>query len=422
MARGKHQQCSHAAPSPGLEIDEVQAIVGEDRYLEYAPSGGFNNQRRSLLHGMMMAFALNRTLLVAPPLSHREGPRYGSCPSHIRSPATLEKSYVQSARKANVDNFAKAKKFLKTKQGPAASMRRILSFNASVVPTVDWTTVFLNDEEDVVDAVTSLYDCSNTIWTFGEKKSCRTPDWGRRGSCKCRTIQKDLATKKPLLRVGGVFKNLDVASFEALYGRKLFQDHFLRASLEYSVPFEVLVTKLVPARGHYAALHIRGADGDFQRRIDSTLDRGFRDLAHQLQSTRGSIPYHIMPLFLATDLSVPLLRKNGVFKRGIELINQVIAPREVRVLAQADLLKRHHLKDTPTALHDAALTSWSPEEAAFLAGSPELDMHLDVLLCASARLAFSGTAGSSMSSSIRNLRKFRISASARSGRSTIVNY
>jgi len=43
-------------------------------------------------------------------------------------------------------------------------------------------------------------------------------------------------------------------------------------------------------------------------------------------------------------------------------------------------------------------------------------MHLDLLLCASARLAFAGTAGSSVSSSVRTLRKFLLAEDKAAGR------
>ena len=59
-----HQACSRSGPATPIQISRGAAIT--ERYLEYAAHGGFNNQRRNLFHALLMAHALNRTLLLPP--------------------------------------------------------------------------------------------------------------------------------------------------------------------------------------------------------------------------------------------------------------------------------------------------------------------------------------------------------------------
>ena len=56
----------------------------------------------------------------------------------------------------------------------------------------------------------------------------------------------------------------------------------------------------------------------------------------------------------------------------------------------------------------AAVAAATPglEDGRAVAATPDLEMHLDLLLCAGAGLGFGGSTGSSVSSSVRTLRRF----------------
>ena len=47
-----HQACSRSGPATPSNF---RGDTIDERYLEYAAHGGFNNQRRNLFHGLLMA-------------------------------------------------------------------------------------------------------------------------------------------------------------------------------------------------------------------------------------------------------------------------------------------------------------------------------------------------------------------------------
>jgi len=454
MSSRHSHACASSPPKRPLRFGTEALRHDDDFFLEYAPSGGFNNQRRNLLHGLMIAYTLNRTLLVAPPFSHADGPKYGSCPGHVRSPETLQASFVSAAVKSERDAAAKARKYYNRRsrheKAPpgASSLHRILSLNATRhlgVRTRDWTAEVVlpssssrdggggggedassSSKQRVASSAFSLYDCTNTIWSFEDriKRPCGSPEYGARGGCKCLSLRETLPKDVALLRFGSTFKGIDMRSFDRAFKKVASQEPFLRASVEYAEPFNLLASRVMPGSsnenalvGDYAAFHVRGGDGDFSRRVDSTLSRGFRELARQLREHNETT----LPLFVATDLSQSALKAKASFKRGLaSLVALTPSLEHVRVLTRRDLLPPK--TSASQALYEAALEVWgSQQDAAFLAAAPELEMHLDVVLCASARLAYVGTSGSSMSSTIRNLRKFRIKDAAAAKKKLLVH-
>ena len=112
-----HQACSRSGPATPIQISRGATI--DERYLEYAAHGGFNNQRRNLFHGLLMAHALNRVLLLPPALSHRAAPHYGQCPSHVAPPSAILERFEKAAV-----NAEKAASIKKPQDLPSASLRR----------------------------------------------------------------------------------------------------------------------------------------------------------------------------------------------------------------------------------------------------------------------------------------------------------
>ena len=110
-----HQACSRSGPATPIQISRGDTI--NERYLEYAAHGGFNNQRRNLFHGLLMAHALNRVLLLPPALSHRAAPHYGQCPSHVAPPSAILERFEKAAV-----NAEKAASIKKPQDLPSASL------------------------------------------------------------------------------------------------------------------------------------------------------------------------------------------------------------------------------------------------------------------------------------------------------------
>lgn len=328
---GRHGHCvsSKSAPAP----THTTALAPEGtRLLEYAAHGGFNNQRRCLFNALLLGHALNRTVVLAPVLTHNKV-GYGSCP-HVRSPDSLRKVAVS---------------------GP--SLRLLLRLeNVSEGKTV------------IVRALDSQYDCSNTVWSFANKKCHRNVH---------------IFDKAPtLLRWGSTFKGYDLGSFDKAHPG--VRSRLLRATLEYTEPME----RAVQINATYAAVHLRGSDGEFKRRFETSIARAFRQLSHLEKPL----------VFVASDISLTTLRRKKVFRDGVKSL-------QAKIFSLKDVLKH---KSASKRVYEAALQcDWPEKRAKALAKTPELELHLDFLLAANAQLGFAGTSGSSFSSSVRNLRKFK---------------
>ena len=420
--------CSSKVSSTPLSTTGSPAPAGE-RYLEYAAHGGFNNQRRNLFHALLMAHALNRTLLLPPALSHRLSPHYGQCPSHVAPPdATLKRFEAAAAHQEAIA----AKRERRKAPGPlaSASLSRLLDLSnvTDLVRVAD-----LARHDATTASATVKYDCSNTIWTFQSltpkplKKECRARDgWRSRGGCACRDVRKTLKNVDfPLLRVGSTFKGFDTDPVR--YRPDVLR--LQRATLTYAAPFlavtRAAVRSFAPSLAKhstgetfdYAALHLRGGDGEFKRRFSQTVGRGMKDLLAQYEAARKRRvgPQHLpVTLYVASDVT---FKKHRAFRDGLGALEAAArahagggdrgAP-AVRVVALRDVVKDAYV----------ALAAATPglEDGRALAALPDVEMHLDLLLCARARLAFAGTAGSSVSSSIRTLRRFLLDDDARAAR------
>ena len=289
--------CSSKVSSTPLSTTGSPAPAGE-RYLEYAAHGGFNNQRRNLFHALLMAHALNRTLLLPPALSHRLSPHYGQCPSHVAPPdATLKRFEAAAAHQEAIA----AKRERRKAPGPlaSASLSRLLDLS-NVTDLVRVADLARHDASTA--SATVKYDCSNTIWTFQSltpkplKKECRARDgWRSRGGCACRDVRKTLKNVDfPLLRVGSTFKGFDTDPVR--YRPDVLR--LQRATLTYAAPFlavtRAAVRSFAPALAKhstgetydYASLHLRGGDGEFKRRFSQTVGRGMKDLLAQYEAAR----------------------------------------------------------------------------------------------------------------------------------------
>ena len=290
--------CSSKVSSTPLSTTGSPTAGTGERYLEYAAHGGFNNQRRNLFHALLMAHALNRTLLLPPALSHRLSPHYGQCPSHVAPPdATLKRFEAAAAHQEAIA----AKRERRKAPGPlaSASLSRLLDLS-NVTDLVRVADLARYDTSQA--SATVKYDCSNTIWTFQSltpkplKKECRARDgWRSRGGCACRDVRKTLKNVDfPLLRVGSTFKGFDTDPVR--YRPDVLR--LQRATLTYAAPFlavtRAAVRSFAPSlakRGtgetyDYAALHLRGGDGEFKRRFSQTVGRGMKDLLAQYEAAR----------------------------------------------------------------------------------------------------------------------------------------
>lgn len=381
--------------SQAVKIEKIIGTASREQFLEYSAHGGFNNQRRCLFHALLVAYAVNRTLVVPPALSHRSTQHYGSCPTSVKSPDATRSRFENTVR--SVVNFR-------------PSLRQVVSIDGAGVRLMDYAKVF--EGSNVLSAAALRYDCTNTIWTFGARsKGCRTTSYGSpRGGCACRSVLETIGTRsEPIVRLGSIFKGVDLASFDQKYG-KATRERFLQATLNYSLPFASVaepatcsVDGTIKNRnfntsqcGNYAAVHIRGSDGDFRNRVDSSISRALRDVAARAPDARA--------LYVASDISLSVISRRSAFKEGMKRFAGVPS-----VVSLKQVLKTTPMRAISAA---AAALGFDKSEAKKFANTPDLDMHLDILIAANARLAFAGTAGSSMSTAISTLRNFNLGATA----------
>ena len=80
--------------------------------------------------------------------------------------------------------------------------------------------------------------------------------------------------------------------------------------------------------------------------------------------------------------------------------------------ASGEAISVSYLRKVIPDAQKAVAASATPQDGRLLAHAPDLDMHLDPIDLRAALLGFGGTAGSSVSSSIRTLRKYHISDDA----------
>ena len=398
-----HQACSRAGPTNAIQTSAGSAAT--ERYLEYAAHGGFNNQRRNLFHGLLMAHALNRVLLIPPALSHRAAPHYGQCPSHVAPPAAILDRFEKAA--LNAERAASTKK-RRPQELPSASLRRLLNVSAvsDLVRVEDLGAV----DTSALSSALVEYDCTNTIWTFKARSggACRARDgWRARGACQCRDVSKTLGrVSQPLLRVGSTFKGFDTDPIRS----EAWVARLQRASLTYADPL-LAVTRdashKFARRWVYVALHLRGGDGEFRRRFPQTVRNAFKELitSYLVGRKKRTQPEVLpLPLYVASDTSYKSSRE---FRDGLARLAAVV--RKEAGGAGGEAVSVAYLKKVvPDPGAAVAAASATPHDGRLLAHVPDLDMHVDLLLCANALLGFGGTAGSSVSSSIRTLRKFHL--------------
>jgi hypothetical protein len=395
-----HQACSRSGPATPIQISRGDTI--HERYLEYAAHGGFNNQRRNLFHGLLMAHVLKRVLLLPPALSHRAAPHYGQCPSHVAPPSAILERFEKAAL-----NAEKAASIKKPQDLPSASLRRLLNFTQveDLVKVEDLGAVATS----TIASALVKYDCTNTIWTFSPQSSCRARDgWRARGACKCRDVSKTLgAVAQPLLRIGSTFKGFDTDPIRStVWGARL-----QRATLTYTDPMLAVArhasAKFAPNR-NYVALHLRGGDGEFRRRFHQTVRNAFKELitSYLARRKKATAPEVLpVPLYVASDTSY---RSSREFREGLARLAAVV--RKESNGASGEAISVSYLRKViPDAQKAVVAASKTPQDGRLLAHAPDLEMHLDLLICAHALLGFGGTAGSSVSSSIRTLRKYHLS-------------
>ncbi len=398
-----HQACSRSGPATPIQISRGATI--DERYLEYAAHGGFNNQRRNLFHGLLMAHALNRVLLLPPALSHRAAPHYGQCPSHVAPPSAILERFEKAAV-----NAEKAASIKKPQDLPSASLRRLLNFTqvADLVQVEDLGAV----STSTIASALVRYDCTNTIWTFTSSNGgCRARDgWRARGACRCRDVSKTLGSiQQPLLRIGSTFKGFDTDPIRStVWGARL-----QRATLTYTDPM-LDVARHASAKfarnRNYVALHLRGGDGEFRRRFHQTVRNAFKELitSYLARRKKTTAPEVLpVPLYVASDTSY---RSSREFREGLARLAAVVR-KEAGTAGEA-ISVSYLRKVIPDAQKAVVAASATPQDGRLLAHAPDLDMHLDLLICARALLGFGGTAGSSVSSSIRTLRKYHLADDA----------
>ena len=96
-----------------------------------------------------------------------------------------------------------------------------------------------------------------------------------------------------------------------------------------------------------------------------------------------------VPLYVASDTSY---RSSREFREGLARLAAVV--RKESNGASGEAISVSYLRKViPDAQKAVVAASATPQDGRLLAHAPDLDMHLDLLICAHALLGFGGTAG-----------------------------
>jgi hypothetical protein len=152
---------------------------------------------------------------------------------------------------------------------------------------------------------------------------------------------------------------------------------------------------------------LRGGDGEFRRRFHQTVRNAFKELitSYLARRKKATAPEVLpVPLYVASDTSY---RSSREFREGLARLAAVVR-KEAGGAGGEAITVSYLRKVIPDAQKAVVAASDTAQNGRLLAHAPDLEMHLDLLLCAHALLGFGGTAGSSVSSSIRTLRKYHL--------------
>ena len=159
---------------------------------------------------------------------------------------------------------------------------------------------------------------------------------------------------------------------------------------------------------NYVALHLRGGDGEFRRRFHQTVRNAFKEVDYVVPraAEEGDRAPKYYPCLYMSRRTRPI-KSSREFREGLARLAAVV--RKESNGASGEAISVSYLRKViPDAQKAVVAASKTPQNGRLLAHAPDLDMHLDLLICAHALLGFGGTAGSSVSSSIRTLRKYRM--------------
>lgn len=347
-------------------------------FLEYISHSGFCNQQIAYTHALFLAYALNRTLL-SPPLLPHFALAYGHCDG-----------------RHNLDSIrTKFKKLMKIhKKG--ATMSRVLNSESvgDLVSIIDYSKWHSTHLPGTYSKLLMPWDCYNNIWVESAVISQAKCSFNKSRTAKECRVLKELGVQVAnitLLSWGSTYSGFEPGAFGI---DKITENRLRYSALEYTSTLRIAAEAISKHLQSYFAVHIRGGDHHFEAEVDETIESILRLAVDHINQ---ELEFHEicsnLTMYVATDIDER--RKINISNRAKQIFACPV-----------------HVAFLDTLLPNGAqkFVSMVPALDAFsMSKIEDLELHLDMLICASAPLFFIGTARSTVSASISQLRAARLS-------------
>lgn len=417
----------------------------------YAPHSGFSNQLSEFKNAVLMAFILNRTLVVPPVLDHH-AVALGSCPKfRVLSGNELRLSVwnhvfelIRGLRYVSMSDIIDLSKVMSDSSVRVIDFREFVSkwcsmnmdFACSRYSEVQ-SSLFKSSTQcgsalsgydgNVPDCIYAVEDdCRTTVWTYqndGEDgmldlfqpdeqlKKRKNISFIRRRKDVYKTLGPDSkAGSATVLVFGSLFTAPYKGSESYIDIHEAPRDKRVQSLLEKIefLPFNPEITSagkefsLQTIKSPFLCAQLRLLDGQFKNHWKST----FTGLKEKLESLKqkGPLPVHI---FVMTDL--PLGNWTGSYlgdlardSRNFKLFTLTEENELVRKTATKLVTARQRPKFQSSFKN---LDELKPCDSQTL---PDLRLYIEESVCGCASLGFVGTTGSTIAESIELTRKHRV--------------
>lgn len=387
------------------------------KYIKYAATSGWANQLKSMEHAFWIAHATNRVLILPPAQYHHDVIQFSF------SGRNMDQVYRKLVDKC-------------------APMTRILDFNWTMVQVIDYTDYLKRRERQKlslserrlikdlpakrssthrmdIDGDNGFFNCANTRFTNNKSLhlhevtniTCQDHLGLNDGEPKTFTYRHIATALEP-------YDSYQVWTFQFIFPESLFDTDSMEPAFQvhYRPIIQQAALKLKhswPGK-HYAAVHIRSADGPFKtQNWDHVFPKSLEIVKESIQDyhkehvldklpvgSRSAQPLTNYTLLIISD-SEELNKRTNVTKKN----KPALLGKWLRYEAQ---LERDLLREYNIVLHKRTKASYRlvVEELRQQTSSREADVYLDQQLAACADLGFGhATPGSSFQQLILSMRQ-----------------
>eukprot|EP00252_Welwitschia_mirabilis_P018126 TRINITY_DN40341_c0_g1_i1.p1 TRINITY_DN40341_c0_g1~~TRINITY_DN40341_c0_g1_i1.p1 ORF type:complete len:514 (-),score=48.47 TRINITY_DN40341_c0_g1_i1:10-1551(-) len=445
-------QCNSAAEA-GLPKGE--------KYMWYAPHSGFNNQIGELKNALLIAGILNRTLIIPPVLDHH-AIALGSCPKfRVRNASEIRTAVwdhitqlIQERRYVSIADIIDLSAITSSSLVKIIDFRTFVSLwchfdiglscsgelchnlasrngksNSSGNCRGLITAVRPDLPSDCVYSVKE--DCRTAVWTFRKEDDNELdkfqPDDNLRKKKKINYVRRRRNVEKAL-GPGSVADRATILLFGSLFSAP-YKGSQLLIDVDRSVKDERLVRilqaidflpftpEIINAAKKYAKENIkkpflcaqlRLLDGQFKNHWNGT----FSVLKNRLNNLQMKLDGRsdVIDLFIMTDL--PETNWTGTYVGDLVADS---AHYKIHVLKQNDLFLREtakYLMSKEYGFRSGYVPQFlkQVETRRGLSSNiiPDVQLYIEETICSCATLGFVGTAGSTISDNIENMRKNKV--------------